>query len=319
MKDPQTPAAPRRTPAKVDLPAYALATVTLAGFAGGWHWLLDLASNFRWYWLLATLAWFAVAARRRSRAATACLAVAAVANLWAILPYWMPVGGSDDADGGGAIDLVAVNVLAGNPRKDELLAYLRLRSADIVVLVEVDAAWAATLGELEPLYPHRVVEPRCGNFGIAMLSRLPLEDPRVMPLADGPPVIVAGVAAGHGGCLIVAAHPPAPLSASWAARRDAQLAAIGDLAATSPRPVIVAGDLNASPWSHGFRQVVGPRGLRDSAVGRGLQATWNVRGWLPRIPIDHILVSREVQVRSRGVGPDIGSDHLPVEAGLTVP
>ena len=75
---PDTPR--RRLPLALDLPAYGLAAATLAGFAGGWHWLFDLASHFPWYWLLAGLAWFALAARRCSRPATACLLATVAVN-----------------------------------------------------------------------------------------------------------------------------------------------------------------------------------------------------------------------------------------------
>ena len=124
---------------------------------------------------------------------------------------------------------------------------------------------------------------------------------------------------GRAGCLLMAAHPPAPIAADWSARRHAQLAAIGDLAATEARREIVAGDLNTTPWSHGFRQLVRLRSLRDSGVGRGVQATWNARRWVPRIPIDDVVVSPEVRVIDRRVGPDVGSDHRPVEATLAIP
>ena len=89
--------------------------------------------------------------------------------------------------------------------------------------------------------------------------------------------------------------------------------------AVRTRPVIVAGDLNTTPWSHGFQRLIRPRGLRDSAVGHGVQTTWNARRWVPRIPIDHVVVSPEVRVVARRVGPDVGSDHLPIEATLAVP
>jgi endonuclease/exonuclease/phosphatase (EEP) superfamily protein YafD len=311
------PAPPPRRSLAVDLPAYGLAFATLAGFAGGWHWLLDLASHFRWYWLLAALVWFAVASRRRSTPAGVCLAVAIAANAWAILPYWLPPAGG--TDGGESLEIVSLNVFALNADKDRTLAYLRHRAADVVVLVEIEASWAEALESLAALYPHRVIEPRDDMFGVAVLSQLPLESPRVEEPAGGPPVIVTGVRRGEQRFLLMAAHPPAPISAAWSARRDAQLAAIGDLAAAESQPVIVAGDLNATPFSHGFRQLTRLRGLRDSALGRGLQNTWNARHWLPRIPIDHVVVSPEVRVVSRTVGPDVGSDHLPVEATLVVP
>ncbi|MFM8413809.1 MAG: endonuclease/exonuclease/phosphatase family protein [Planctomycetota bacterium] len=314
------PATAARAPASfaLDLPAYAVAGVTLAGFLGRWHWLLDLTSHFRWYWLVAAVAWLAVAAWRRSRPARWCLVLAATANAVAMLPFWLPPA-ADSGAGGDPLEIVSLNVFADNEQQDRVLAYLRERDADVVVLIEVDAAWAQAFEALAALYPHRVVEPRDDKFGIAVLSRLPLESPRVERVAAGPPVILATLPRGGRGCLLVAAHPQAPITADWSARRDAQLAAIGDIAAMESRPVIVAGDLNATPWSHGFRQLIRLRGLRDSAQGRGVQPTWNARYWAPRIPIDHVVVSPEVQVISRTIGPDVGSDHLPVEATLLVP
>ncbi len=56
-----------------------------------------------------------------------------------------------------------------------------------------------------------------------------------------------------------------------------------------------------------------------TAHGPRSQATWNARRWVPRIPIDHVVVSPEVKVIARRVGPDVGSDHLPIEATLAIP
>lgn len=316
MTEPQ-PAKPRRARVAFDLPAWGLAAATLAGFAGRWHWLLDLASHFRWYLLLTTLVWFAVTSRRRSRLATACLVFAVGANVWAIVPYWLPVNGPIAA--GDRLTIVSLNVLVHNSDKALAVGYLRQRHADVVVLLEVDDAWSDAIADLEPLYPYRVIAPRRDQFGIAVLSKLPLTEPRTVELAGGSPAIIAGLPLGKAGCLFVAAHPLAPVSADWSARRNAQLAAIGELAGEERRPVIVAGDLNTTPWGFGFRQLVAPRGLRDSAIGHGVQSTWHARHWAPRIPIDHVVVSPEISVVSRTIGPDVGSDHLPVEATLVVP
>jgi endonuclease/exonuclease/phosphatase (EEP) superfamily protein YafD len=312
------PATPRRARAAFDLPAWGLAAATLAGFAGRWHWLLDLASHFRWYWLLATLVWFAVTSRRRSRLATACLVIAVGANLWAILPYWLPVT-TATATTGDRLTIVSLNLLVNNPDKASAIAYLRQHDADVVVLLEVDDGWADAIAALEPLYPYRVVEPHHDPFGLAVLSKLPLTEPRIVELAGGSPAIITGLPVGKAGCLLMAAHPLAPISADWSARRDAQLAAMGELARAESRPVIVAGDLNTTPWGYGFRKLAAPRGLRDSCLGRGVQSTWHARHWAPRIPIDHVVVSPDIGVESRTVGPNVGSDHLPVEATLIVP
>jgi len=59
-----------------------------------------------------------------------------------------------------------------------------------------------------------------------------------------------------------------------------------------------------------LRQFIRLCGLRDSAVGHGVQTTWNARRWVPRIPIDHVVISPEVLAVSSRVGPNVSSDHL---------
>ena len=49
MDECPTPEAASRPLARaIDLAAVAAAAATLAGFAGRWHWLLDLTNHFRW-------------------------------------------------------------------------------------------------------------------------------------------------------------------------------------------------------------------------------------------------------------------------------
>lgn len=307
----------RRLARAIDLAAVASAAATLAGFAGRWHWLLDLTSHFRWYWLLGGTVCLAAAAWQRSRLAIAAAAVAVAVNLWLLLPYWLPA--ELGRDGGMTIDLVSLNLLADLTDTAPAIDYLRQRGADLVVLLEVTPAWAEALVELESLYPHRVVESRADKFGVALLSRWPLDEPRVITPADGPPAIVATLRREAAACRVIAAHPPAPISAAWSAWRDAQLDALGKLVAESAGPTILAGDLNTSPWGHGFGRLLTTSGLRDSALGRGIQPSWNAHRPVPRIPIDHVLVSPEIRVLDRRIGPVVGSDHLPVEARLVLP
>jgi endonuclease/exonuclease/phosphatase (EEP) superfamily protein YafD len=301
----------------IDLVSAGVAAASLAGFAGRWHWLLDLTSHFRWYWLLAAAACLAAAAWRRRRLASMAAAAALAANLWLLLPYWLP--SERGADGGAEIEIVSLNLLADTTDSAAAVDYLRHGGADLVVLLEVTPAWAEALAVLEPLFPHRIIESRDDKFGIAILSQWPLAEPEVIMPADGPPAIVAVLERSGSACLVVAAHPPAPISAEWSAWRDTQLDAFAQRVAEAGRPTILAGDLNTTPWASGFRRLVAKSGLRDSALGHGIQATWNAHRPVPRIPIDHVLVSDEIRVLDRRVGPAVGSDHLPVEARLVLP
>lgn len=81
----------------------------------------------------------------------------------------------------------------------------------------------------------------------------------------------------------------------------------------------VLGDLNATPWSPRFRDLVAAAGLRQARRGFGLQASWGPRP-LPwaLLPIDHVLLRGPWQVRSFRAGPRLGSDHRPVVAELLV-
>lgn len=86
-----------------------------------------------------------------------------------------------------------------------------------------------------------------------------------------------------------------------------------------PRPMIVAGDLNA-PESSPVVQALLQTGLRDafSSAGTGYGYTHghSLRPGISFLRIDHILVSEDIGVKSCFVGGSTASDHRPVIADL---
>jgi endonuclease/exonuclease/phosphatase (EEP) superfamily protein YafD len=333
MHDPTShPAAP---PAAEDVPrqpfpwlllgwALPLLTVTLGGFCGGWHWGLDLVSHFRWYYLLAAAGGLLVACVRDAGIGTrVTLAVALALNAWTMLPYWIPAARpAGPAAGVSAepVSLISLNVLRFNEDTAPAIDYLRHRSADVVAVLEVVPHWAEALDTLADIYPHRRIESRLDNFGIALLSRWPLVDPQIVDFGDtGYPSIVADIDRPAGRFRCIATHPYPPYSRTSSQMLVRSLHATAAAAARSPVPCIVAGDFNATPWSAGFRAFVAGSGLRDTALGRGVQSSWNARRLFVRIPIDHIFAPPGATVVRRTIGPDVGSDHFPVEAELLLP
>ncbi|MEX0669664.1 MAG: endonuclease/exonuclease/phosphatase family protein [Pirellulales bacterium] len=309
------------------LDAFAIAVLagTVAGWCGRWYWLFDLASHFRTFWLLLAIGGLVACIRWPRPTAAICLVLATLGNVGEMLPYWLPpeavaaTKGSDTARGR-EIFVISVNVRRINHNTASALAYLRDRRPDVVAVLEVDATWAEALDTLSDLFPHRIIRPRPDNFGIAVLSQWPLVDSQVVAFSDsGFPSIVTTVRGGAGEFRFIATHPSPPFNARATVALGAHLAGVADVAAASPLPCIVAGDFNATPWSLPFRTLVARSGLIDTALGRGVQATWNARYPAPRIPIDHILAPSGTRVLRRAVGPDIGSDHFPVEAELILP
>ena len=318
-------AEPRRSSSGHWLDAVAVGVLagSLAGWAGSWHWLLDLTTHFRWYWLVLSLGGLIACLRWQRPTAVACLALAALANTRDLLPYWLPksaAGPAATAADDRRVFVVSMNVHRVNDDTTAAVAYLRDRQPDVVAVLEVDADWAAALDSLAEAFPHRVIRPRPDNFGIALLSRWPLDDVELVSFSEtGFPSIVATVRRPVGDFRFIATHPYPPFNARATAQLVTHLDGVAEAAAASSLPCLVAGDFNATPWSRPFRRLVATSGLVDSALGRGVQATWHAHLPAPRIPIDHVLVPPEATVLRREVGPDIGSDHFPVEAEIILP
>jgi endonuclease/exonuclease/phosphatase (EEP) superfamily protein YafD len=130
--------------------------------------------------------------------------------------------------------------------------------------------------------------------------------------------VVARVPLGGAALAVIVTHPMPPVSAGALAQQEAQLAAVAARARQLAAPVVVLGDLNATPWSRPFARLRAHAGLCDSRRGFGLQATFPAAAGRLGIPIDHLLVSCTVAVRARRIGRDVGSDHLPVIVDLRV-
>jgi endonuclease/exonuclease/phosphatase family metal-dependent hydrolase len=103
-----------------------------------------------------------------------------------------------------------------------------------------------------------------------------------------------------------------------AAERLAQARAIVPLVADPDDPVVLLGDLNATPKAPEIRTLTGT--LVDGWAAVGVGAGYTFPSGHPRRRIDYVMVSPDVVVGSIVV-PRTGaaSDHLPVVADLSLP
>ncbi len=319
VKDDSTSAPPTRRGGIEQAVPWAMLVVTLAGSCGSWHWMLDLCSHFRWYYFIAAALLGAMTWRRSRRGALMALGVTLLWNGGLLAPYYLPCTQTPATEPGLTVSLVSLNVFTANLNKQAVIDYLRERQADLVVVMEVDDRWRLALAELADLYPHQLIQSRSDNFGIGLLSREPLADGRFIDAGSTRvPTIVARIERAGRAFLLLATHPLPPIGAEYTRERNAQLRAVGDAVKQSLLPSVVVGDLNATPWSSAFRDLCTRSGLRDSALGRGVQGSWNAKIGLVRIPIDHVLVPLNATVINRSIGRNCGSDHFPVEVTFVV-
>ncbi len=302
----------------VEVAGILLCLATITGFLARLWWLFELTSHFRLHLAigLAAIAAFWVM-KRRWRQVAICFAFATV-NAVLVLALLWPIAGEPPRSGG-RLRLVSINVHTENERSDLLLKFLRSADADVVLLMEVNDRWMTALSPLHTNYPHRIAEVREDNFGIALFSRLPLTNASVVEIGNaGVPSVIADVTVNEQTIHLVGTHPLPPGSAENARLRNEQLTEIANHVRDQQTPVIVLGDLNVTPWSPYFTDLLRDGRLKDTAQGRGLFGSWPA--WLPflRIPLDHCLVAPSLQVADRHLGPQIHSDHLPVVIDLVI-
>jgi endonuclease/exonuclease/phosphatase (EEP) superfamily protein YafD len=284
------------------------------GFLGSLHWAADLFSHFRVQYAVSLFVAAAILAIGRRMRVALLFAIFGVANIALIVPLFIPAQSEAAPPGAVPVKTMLMNVNShfGDPTR--VCAAIKAVTPDLLLLEEVTDGWLSDLRPALTNYPYSIAEPRDDNFGIALFSRLPFHSCVVTNIgAAGVPSIMAEIQTSNGSFTMLCTHPLPPAGAVYSAYRNEQLARLPGIVKDLHGPVVVMGDLNATPWSAHFRRLLRDSGLLDSERGRGLQPpSWPAHNFLLRIPLDHFLHSRDVVVNRRCIGPDNGSDHYPL-------
>ena len=305
----------------------ALLAVALAGLAQlvvlrtlGWHPGPAVAAvSLLPVLLAAALPVLVVALALRHRALA--VAAAALCLVWGVL--YVPElgdGPRPTPPGWSTVRVVSANVLWSNPRLEAAVDEILAADPDVVVLQEVTDDHEAALDELglAEAYPYRMDTPRRWGAGSLVLSRLPLEDARVLEVG-GREMPAATLVTANGPVDLVAVHATPPLIRQPEWRRE--LSDLEALVRSSPRPLLV-GDFNATADHKAFRDLLAA-GVEDGqrVAGTGWGATWPSDDGLvpePLLRIDHVLAGDGLQVTSLRLGDGPGSDHRPLIAEVAV-
>jgi endonuclease/exonuclease/phosphatase (EEP) superfamily protein YafD len=244
------------------------------------------------------------------------LTIASVVVRW----RWY-VGGSADAG-------VGVRVASANLRygRADAAAVVRLaQCADILAVQELTPGKAEqiTAAGIEEILPHRSLRAREGPAGVGIWSRYPLtpgEDYDEFWLG----LITArvNVPGAPTQTTVVTTHMSAPWPEPIRGWRDdlARLRVLlTEIGASADGPVILAGDLNATPDVLEFRRLLRD-GYRDAAeqAGAGLTRTHPADIVIPpAFAVDHVLL-RGATAMSVRTAPIAGSDHRALLAEVTL-
>ena len=297
--------------------AWLAGIATVAGWCSRFGWPWELASHFRVQYAVVLAVGTVVLGLAGRSAEALVLAALCAANLWSLLPLYRR-----RIHGGAAksFKVLSANLWHSNRSYDRIERLLALAKPDVVFLAEVNQEQLEGLQGLRETYPFaKGISIGKRNFGIIVISRLPVETAEVVRIGGhGLPSVVARLRWNGQVVTLIGTHPASPTTPRRLALRNRQLAAIAAFAARQSGPVMVVGDFNTTSWSAAFGELIAASGLQDSRIGFGLQPTWPA--WMPpmRIPIDHCLISRELAVVARRVGSFVGSDHYPVVVEVSI-
>ena len=280
------------------------------------HWIANLFTQFvpqySFFFLLVLI--YALWKRPKSLLSLFSL-TGLLFNLISILPLHLPNNTTEPASND-RVEVLSINLWSQNKEVDAVKRLIKEYDADILLLLEYTPAWDNALGHLEQEYAHQSKQIRSDNFGMAILSKLPMEaDLRV----DDVPAINATFNLRSFSFHLLARHPRPPLSASNYQEQKEVFGRIEALVNNTDQPVIVGGDLNANSFSLHYNELLQNTRLMDSRKGFGLQPTWPASLGMFGITLDHFLVTEDWKVAERKVLEDIGSDHAPIYLQLKKP
>jgi endonuclease/exonuclease/phosphatase (EEP) superfamily protein YafD len=301
---------------------WVAATLSLLGFGGMIARTADLASHFRVLYAVAMVPALAtyLPGLGRKRWRPAILAFALALDSFAIAVLYFPSETRRDARPGNAsLRLLQFNTWMENSADHDVLALVESEQFDVVSLQETsESLRAATSRGLADRYRILVagselllIRRDVPSIQIVRWTR------HQLPRGEA---IEARLDVASQEITVLSLHAMAPVGLARAAIRDAQFEWIAHWCRGRSGPVIILGDLNATPWSYAFSRLVREGGLIDSSRGFGVQPTWRTRygpfggvlAWPGQIPIDHCLHSPGLVAVARETGPACGSNHFPL-------
>lgn len=300
-----------------------------------------IAENFALQILICAVLLSALALIRRRRRWLIGTFAVLIIQAAAIHPYWphladsraiaeAPIVEVPIVEAPGGLKVVSLNVWAGNTDYDGVRRYLMDTDADVIGLVEVSPRWQGTMAALTERYPYRVACQQGWPCRQILLSRYPFARQGVIPIEDSLSFLSWGEIRlpgpdGQQPVTIALTHLTRPFYEGPGDRAglpdevpNLTQAIEADHLADHLRQLgpdlVLLGDFNAAPWARIQQRLRRDSGLDNAGA---LAPSWPA--WAPallRLPIDHVLSRGTLRVLRMNAGPEVGSDHRPVEAIL---
>lgn len=291
--------------------------LTLLSFFGRYPFL-ELTTHFRFQYLWLAIIFVVLLCVFRSWSFVTLSVLTIVINGFYVLPYFYSANPVSQNAPNKSLKVMLANVEHKNKNYERLLESVKSANPDIVVLQEITETWWENVKVLENDYQYFKTVPRQGGSGMAIFSRYQLENSEVLQLDESTHLALLNKINVDGTLLtLLAIHPPTPIRNDKFINRNRQFFESAKILKESSNPKILIGDMNITMWSPYFVDLVNDSGLKDVRKGRGLYPSWISFFPTPfRIPIDHCLVSEDIEIENVSLGDSTGSDHFPLVVSM---
>ena len=269
-------------------------------------WFGELLVPFTPHAALAALLVLGGALVLRARALAVAAALVSAVGLALVAPLWTtPEPEGLDTP---ALRLVHLNVHVDNTQLDDVADRIERSGADVAVVIELSRAAEARLARLPPPWRPLLTRPSSDSFGLGVYARHAATSTRVRMLTEVFPAAEVVLPWGETSLVLYAVHTMPPIDEESTRLNQRQLAELGRWLADEPRPRLVVGDLNATPWSAGLRPL-SDAGYRSVHLGAGYRATWPRALGPLGLVIDHVLRAEGLSARGLTTVELADSDH----------
>ncbi|MCR6673810.1 endonuclease/exonuclease/phosphatase family protein [Devosia ginsengisoli] len=202
---------------------------------------------------------------------------------------------------------LSFNILKDNRRRADAATFVVDSDADILVLMETSGLGATGLDAVAARYPYRLGCDTLAVCDVAIFSRTPLADTRILRLEglNRRRLLTAATIIEGRPVTIVALHLTKPYFDNVAVFELHQArAVIGAIEG----PVLLAGDFNAAAWSAQIAAFASDLALVPPS---GYPATWPVEIAPLGVPIDNMFTRGPALIREIAPTPEaFGSNHM---------
>ncbi len=289
-------------------------------------WPFELTSHFHFQYalLFLCLVVFWISLKKSSLIVLATFGF--LINFIFILPfYFQPTANALDSNmtNTKSLSLIFDNFNFMNDHFDRLIHYINQKNPQVVAIVELPENHYQTLKTKLSHYPYSFHASGQKQLGLAVFSQLPFNRrPYVHYFgnANFPTIEVNFGQSDQQVLSLLVVHAPPPISAQYFHKRNQLFDDLANYLTKKQTRTIVVGDFNSTLWSPNFSHLLKKGMVKESRDNNGFQPSWPAQlpQWL-RLPIDHALITKDLKVVVRQVGPNVGSDHLPFYLQILLP